>query len=241
MKGKIMEEFISNLFKKYDISLTDKQINQFMIYLKELKEANEKFNITAIKDDKEIIIKHFLDSAMLSKYHDFTNVKSMIDIGTGGGFPGVPLKILYPDLKVTLVDALGKRINFLNDLIIKLGLNNIEAIHARSEELSTLPLYREQYDLCVSRAVAYLNTLSEYCIPFVKVGGYFIPLKKDELDEEINISKNAVEILGGKITDIKKYKLDEIDMSHALVFINKINPTDKKYPRSNKEIKKNVL
>lgn len=236
-----MEEFIINLFKKYDISLSPIQVNQFMIYLKELKEANEKFNITAITDDNEIIIKHFLDSTMISKYHDFSNVKSMIDIGTGGGFPGVPLKILYPDMKVTLVDSLNKRINFLNDLTKKLGLNNIEAIHARSEELSHNEDYREQYDLCVSRAVAYLNTLSEYCIPFVKEGGYFIPLKKDELDEELEISKNAVKVLGGSIEKIEKYKLDEIDMYHALVFIKKTDKTKDIYPRSSKKIKEKAL
>lgn len=236
-----MEEFIANLFKKYDFNLSNEQIKMFNTYLKELKEANEKFNITAITDDKEIVLKHFLDSVMISKYYDFNNVESIIDIGTGGGFPGMPLKILFPHLKVTLLDSLNKRINFLNDLILKLGLTDIKAVHGRSEEMGREEEYREKYDVAVSRAVAYLDILSEYSIPFVKEGGYFIPLKKDELDEELEIGKNAIKLLGGEVEKVEKYSLDEIDMYHSLVFIKKIKSTDKKYPRSNKQIKQKAL
>ncbi len=236
-----MKTFIKSAFFKEGIELSEKQINQFNTYLVELKDANEKFNITAITDDKEIILKHFLDSVLITKHFDFSKIESLIDIGTGGGFPGMPLKILNPHLKVTLVDALNKRITFLNELSEKLELTNIEAIHARSEELSHDDNFREKFDLAVSRAVAYLPTLSEYCLPFVKPNGYFIPLKKGDSEDEINLSKNAIKTLNSQIENVIKYKVDENIEEHALVFIKKIGILSNKYPRSNKQIKQSPL
>lgn len=236
-----MEEFIEKIFKKYDFNLTDKQIKNFNIYLNELKIANESFNITAITDDNEIVLKHFLDSVMISKFFDFNKIETLIDVGTGGGFPGLPLKILFPHLKVTLLDSLNKRVNFLNNLISKLELKNILAVHGRSEDYGKNEDYREKYDLVTSRAVAYLNTLSEYCVPFVKENGYFIPLKKSELQEELEISKNSIEILGGNIEKIEDYKIEELENSHSLVFIKKINKTSNEYPRNSNQIKKKPL
>lgn len=236
-----MEEFIKKIFKKYDFELSNEQINNFNIYLNELKIANENFNITAITDDNEIVIKHFLDSVMISKYFNFNDIETLIDVGTGGGFPGLPLKIIFPHLKITLLDSLNKRVNFLNNLISKLELKNIVAVHGRSEDLGKNQLYREKYDLATSRAVAYLNTLSEYCIPFVKENGYFIPLKKSELDEEIEVSNNSIKILGGNIEKIESYKIEELENSHSLLFIKKINKTSNKYPRNSNQINKKPL
>lgn len=238
-----MRNFLINTFTKNGFNLTELQIDQFIKYLEYLKTENEKFNITAIKDDKEIIIKHFLDSVMVSRFFDFNSVSSIIDIGTGGGFPGMPIKIMYPHLNVTLVDALNKRINFLTELTNILGLNNVNPIHARSEELAHDEIYREKYDVCLSRAVAYLNTLSEYCIPFVKKDGYFIPLKKEEVEEELNISKDAIKLLGCKTEKVEEYKIEEEDIliEHSLIFIKKNDNTNIKYPRSNKLIKNKPL
>jgi len=236
-----MKNFIKNIFEKYEINLSETQIQQFYTYLLMLKEANSKFNITAITNDEDIVIKHFLDSIMLSKYFDITKISTLIDVGTGGGFPGIPLKILNPHLKVTLVDSLNKRIKFLDNVIDELNLTSMQAIHTRSEELAKNKDFREKYDLATSRAVAYLNILSEYCIPFVKENGYFIPLKKGDVNDELEKSKKSIEILGGKIEKIEKYEIKEIEDTRSLVFIKKIMQTEKKYPRANKQIQKKPL
>lgn len=221
------------------IQLNSQQKDQFIKYKDLLKEWNEKINITAITDDKEIDIKHFLDSLTPSNY--FTGKKKVIDIGTGGGFPGLPLKILNNELDVTLLDGLNKRIIFLNEVIKELGLTGIIAIHGRAEELSRTQKYREQYDVCVSRAVASLNTLSEYCLPFVKVGGYFISMKGSNIEDELKESEKAINILGGKIVKKDIIILPKSDIEHSLIIIEKTSETPTKYPRAGGKPKKNPL
>lgn len=224
-----------------NIDLNDIEINRFIKYKELLKDWNTKINITAITDDDEIDTKHFLDSLTPFVTDIFDGNKKVIDIGTGGGFPGVPLKIINPDLEVTLLDSLNKRIIFLNEVITELGLNGIEAIHGRAEELSIKPIYREQYDICVSRAVASLDTLSEYCMPFVKVGGYFVSMKGPDIKDELELSKNAIDTLGGKVIDTKLVEIPKTDIVHSLIIIEKIRQTPTKYPRGGGKPRKNPL
>lgn len=216
-----------------NIEITDKKINQFEIYYEHLIEKNKVMNLTAITERDEVIVKHFIDSISIIPY--IRNIKDnnikIIDIGTGAGFPGIPLKIMMPDVEFTLLDSLNKRVNFLNEIINMLGLDNINAIHGRAEDFASDKKYREQYDFCVSRAVANLSTLSEYCIPFVKKNGYFISYKAGESEEEIKNASNAVKILGGKIEEKKEFLLPNTDAQRVFVFIRKALNTDKKYPR----------
>lgn len=223
------------------LNLSDNDLNAFIKYKELLKEWNEKINITSITDDVEIDLKHFLDSLTPFTTNLFNGNKRIIDIGTGGGFPGIPLKILNRELDIVLLDSLNKRIIFLNEVIETLGLNNIIAMHGRAEELSIKPLYREQFDICISRAVASLNTLSEYCIPFVKVGGHFISMKGPDVVEELKGSKNAIKLLGGEIVDTKLVTLPQSDIIHSLIIIEKIKETPTKYPRGGGKPKKNPL
>lgn len=223
------------------LNLGDEEIERFNKYKELLKEWNTKINLTAITDDEEIDIKHFLDSLTPFVTGLINGNKKVIDIGTGGGFPGLPLKIVNPNLNIVLLDSLNKRIKFLNEVIAALGLEKIEAIHGRAEELSIKPVYREQYDICISRAVASLDTLSEYCIPFVKVGGYFISMKGSDIDKELNLSKNAIKLLGGQLIDKKLVKIPESDIVHSLIIIQKIRETPTKYPRGSGKPKKNPL
>ncbi|MDR7871403.1 MAG: 16S rRNA (guanine(527)-N(7))-methyltransferase RsmG [Tissierellaceae bacterium] len=223
------------------LNLGDQELERFSKYKELLKEWNEKINITAITDDEDIDIKHFLDSLTPFVTDIFNGNKKVIDIGTGGGFPGVPLKIVNPNLDVTLLDSLNKRIVFLNEVIKDLGLEGINAIHGRAEEFSIKPIYREKYDICVSRAVASLNTLSEYCIPFVKVGGYFVSMKGPDVDEELNLSQNAIKLLGGKVIEKKLVQIPESDIVHSLIIIQKIRETPTKYPRGGGKPRKNPL
>ena len=221
-------KFINDL-KAIGIQLSDEQIEQFLTYYEMLIEKNKVMNLTAITDFDEVLEKHFEDSLSLIKAVDLEKSQAVIDLGTGAGFPGIPLKIAFPNLQITLADSLNKRILFLDDVIRELGLTGIDTVHGRAEDLAKNSNYREKFDLCVSRAVANLSTLSEYCLPFVKIGGKFISYKAGECDEEVAASKSSVFLLGGKISDIKKFELGE--SGRAFVIIDKVSGTPKKYPR----------
>lgn len=223
------------------IELTEKQIDQFLTYYEMLVEKNKVMNLTAITEFDEVIEKHFLDSLSLIKVKDLYNRTNVLDLGTGAGFPGIPLKIAFPELNITLMDSLNKRILFLQDVINELGLTDIEAVHGRAEEAARNKKYREKYDLCVSRAVANISTLSEYCLPFVKVGGQFISYKSGNIDEELDSAKKGIKILGGTITDVHKFDLGENKQGRSFVIIDKNQPTPKTYPRKAGTPSKNPL
>jgi len=221
------EEGLSQL----EIKLSGRQIEQFIRYYEMLIEWNKLMNLTGITEYEDVINKHFIDSLSLVKATDLAGISSVIDIGTGAGFPGIPLKIAFPHLNIVLLDSLNKRINFLNAIIEELGLENIRTIHGRAEEFAQKEEYRECFDLCVSRAVANLSSLTEYCLPYVKEGGKFIPYKSGKIDEELANSKNAIFILGGKLEKEVEFELPRTDMSRNLVVIEKVKKTPKKYPR----------
>lgn len=222
------EKFRQGL-ENLSLELTENQIEQFLKYYEMLIEKNKVMNLTAITEYDEVIEKHFLDSISLCQVYDLSKPVKILDMGTGAGFPGVPLKIAFPEVEITLADSLNKRIKFLDEVIEELGLKKVRTIHARAEELARNKEHREVYDLVVSRAVANLSTLGEYCIPFVKMGGNFISYKSGEIDEEVSAAKNAVKILGGQIKDI--YKFDLSDQKRSFVTIEKIKSTPKTYPR----------
>ena len=223
-----LDKFLNGL-EELHIVLSEEQVNQFIQYYEMLVEKNKVMNLTAITEFDEVIEKHFLDSLSLIKVYDLTKEVSVLDMGTGAGFPGIPLKIAFPELKVTLVDSLNKRILFLQEVIDTLQLKNIDALHARAEELGKNKSYREQFDLVVSRAVANLASLGEYCIPFAKLGGNFISYKSGEIEEEVKNAKNAVFLLGGKVKEV--YKFDLYEQKRSFVVIDKVKGTPKAYPR----------
>ena len=215
--------------KEIDIVFTEEQLQKFYQYMNLLIEWNEKINLTAIVEPKEIILKHFIDSLTIVQY--IKPNESVIDIGTGAGFPGIPIKILRKDLKITLLDSLNKRIKFLDEVIKELGLENINAVHARIEEYAKNKQYREKYDVATSRAVANLTTLSEYMLPMVKIKGRAICMKGSEISDEISKSKKSIKILGGEIVNIEEFTLPKSDNKRNLILIEKTENTPSKYPR----------
>lgn len=213
------------------IRLTDVQKEQFDRYYELLIEWNKVMNLTGITEYEEVNLKHFTDSLTIVRIADMKNISTLIDVGTGAGFPGIPIKIVFPHVKVILLDSLNKRIKFLNQVIEELDLKNVVTLHGRAEDYAKKVEYREKIDLCVSRAVANLSTLNEYCLPFVRKGGYFVSYKSADSDEEIHQSEKALKILGGKIDKTDKFILPGSDMGRALVRIEKVNHTPGKYPR----------
>ena len=222
---------LENGCRELGIELSQKQKNQFIQFYEFLVEKNKVMNLTGITEFEEVLTKHFLDSLACVKAIDMTKVKTIMDIGTGAGFPGVPLKIAFPHLEACLLDSLKKRVNFLEESFELLGLEGIKAIHGRAEEMGRNTLYREQFDLCVSRAVANLSSLSEYCLPFVKMGGAFISYKSGTVQEEAEEAEKAINILGGQVKDITYFKLPDSEIDRSLVIINKKKSTPGKYPR----------
>lgn len=226
-----MSEMLKNRMDRLQIETNENMLEQFDLFYHLLVEWNKVMNLTGITEYEEVVEKHFVDSLSLARFLDLNKIHTVIDVGTGAGFPGIPLKIAFPHLKVVLLDSLNKRIIFLNEVIAKLDLKEIHTIHGRAEEYARKPEYREQFDLCVSRAVANLSVLSEYCIPYIQVGGIFVPYKSGEIDEEVAASRKAVDILGGQIDHVEKFQLPDTDIHRSFVFINKIKNTQKKYPR----------
>ena len=226
-----MNKLFEQNLDKLGITLSESQRNQFDAYYKLLIEWNKVMNLTGITEYQEVNLKHFIDSLSLVRVCDMKSHIKVIDIGTGAGFPGIPLKIAFPDLEITLLDSLGKRIKFLDTVISELGLTGVETIHGRAEDFSKDKKYREQYDVCVSRAVSRLATLSEYCLPYIRVGGIFISYKSGEIDEEIENSISALNILGGKVNEVDRFEISGTDIKRSFVKIEKIGSTPEKYPR----------
>mgnify|MGYP002771090958 CR=1 FL=1 len=229
-----MDKNVDNLKNKLNqlsIEYSESQIEKLLKYYEMLIEKNKVMNLTAITEFDEVVEKHFIDSLSIVRVIDMEKVHSIIDIGTGAGFPGIPVKIMFPHIKFTLVDSLNKRVNFLNEVIENLELRDIEAYHGRAEDYGRDKKFREKYDLCVSRAVANLASLSEYCMPFVKPDGYFISYKAGECEDEIDNSKNAIKILSGKIEKVEKFSLPDSEISRSFIKIKKIKNLSNKYPR----------
>lgn len=223
-------KFLKGL-EDFHITLTEQQLWQFTRFYELLNEWNKVMNLTAITEWEEVLSKHFLDSVSIVKVADFSKVQTVLDLGTGAGFPGIPLKILFPDKKFVLLDSLNKRIKFLDAVVNELGLTNIELIHGRAEDFAKKKEYREQFDLCVSRAVANLSTLSEYCIPYVKKNGHFISYKAVSAGEELASAEKAIGVLGGELVNTEEFLLPDSDITRAFIVIKKERNTSPKYPR----------
>ncbi|MBE6062012.1 MAG: 16S rRNA (guanine(527)-N(7))-methyltransferase RsmG [Clostridium butyricum] len=223
------------------LEMTEDKYNKFMKYMRLLQNWNKKINLTAITEDEDIIKKHFIDCIKAFKRDEFKNANTLIDVGTGAGFPGLPIAIMREDLDVTLLDSLNKRINFLSIVIRELGLKNVTTIHSRAEDGARDKKLRENFDIATSRAVANMSVLSEFCLPYVKVGGNFIALKGPSVEQEIQNSKNAIGTLGGKLIDICEVEIEDTELKHNLVVVKKIKECGKTYPRKPSSITKKPL
>lgn len=223
-------KYFEKCLSQWNIGYDQTVIDRFEKYYDLLISWNEKINLTSIVQKDEVYIKHFVDSISLLNYIDLAN-KTVLDVGTGAGFPGIALKIVCPECEVVLLDSLNKRVLFLNTVISELGLSGIRAIHSRAEDLANERSHREYYDVVTSRAVANLSTLSEYCLPFVKIGGLFISYKSGNIDEELSASENAIGKLGGKCGSVEKFFLPDTDIERSFIFIDKSEHTAKRYPR----------
>lgn len=227
----MFKEELAKAAAEYGISLNDTQMEQYNRYFELLVEWNEKINLTAITEPKEVAIKHMIDSITAYDENLFKDGTTVIDVGTGAGFPGLPLKIFCPEIKLTLMDSLNKRIKFLQTVVEELGLKDVECVHARAEEGARNKKYRESFDIAVSRAVARLPILCEYCLPFVKKGGHFIALKGMQYQDEAAEAVKAIKVMGGSQTEIRPVKLPELDDKRAVIIITKTMLTPKNYPR----------
>ncbi|WP_234118411.1 16S rRNA (guanine(527)-N(7))-methyltransferase RsmG [Clostridium hydrogenum] len=213
------------------LQLEENKYDKFIKYKDLMKEWNNKLNLTAITEDREIVIKHFIDSIKVFNFEPLKKDIKVIDVGTGAGLPGIPIKIMNDNSEVVLFDSLQKRINFLNEVIKELHLENIKAVHGRAEDFGSDLSYRETFDVAVSRAVANMSVLSEFCLPFVKVNGYFVALKGPSVDDELKEAKKAIGMLGGKLEKVIKVKFEDDNLNHNLVIVKKVKKTPKQYPR----------
>ncbi len=235
------EEILINGCKLYNIDISKEQINMLLKYMDMLKEWNKKVNLTSIVDDEGIIKKHFLDSISIFNTELIKDNISLVDVGTGAGFPGIPIKIINPTVKVTLIDSLKKRVNFLKEVICELKLKGINAVHGRCEDFANQKDYREQYDIATARAVASLPVLCEYCLPYVKIGGSFIAMKGPSVIEELDVSGNAVKVMGGELKEVIDTNIYGEDLNHKLVVVKKKKLSPIKYPRKAGKIEKNPI
>ena len=217
--------------EQLNIPYTEETLKKYRLYMEGIIEWNEKVNLTSITDKDEFIKLHFIDSIMSVPTEEFQKAKKIIDVGTGGGFPGIPLALAAPDKEFVLMDSLNKRIKIINQLCEEIGITNVTAVHARAEELAKNKAHRQKYDLCVSRAVANLSTLSEYCLPFIKQGGWFLSYKGPDTDKELADAKKAIKILGGQIDREELASLESSGLEHKIIFIKKVKDTPAKYPR----------
>ena len=219
------------IFEKLNIDYSSSKEKKLDLYMNRILEKNQYINLTAITNKDEFIQKHYIDSLLCAEFDEFKAAKNIIDVGTGARFPGIPLAIAFPDKEFVLIDSLNKRIKIIKELCDEMGIDNVTAIHGRAEEAARQKDMREKFDICVSRAVANMSTLTEYCLPFVKVGGWFIAYKGPDSEEEINKAFGAVKLLGGDIPKIEKPVIEELPFDHRLVFVNKIKHTISKFPR----------
>lgn len=235
------EEILINGCKLYNIDISQEQINMLLKYMDMLKKWNKNVNLTSIVDDEGIIKKHFLDSISIFNTELIKDNISLVDVGTGAGFPGIPIKIINPTVKVTLIDSLKKRVNFLDEVIGELKLKDINAVHGRCEDFANQKDYREKYDIATARAVASLPVLCEYCLPYVKIGGSFIAMKGPSVIEELDVSDNAVKVMGGELKEVIDTNIYGEDLNHKLVVVKKKKLSPIKYPRKAGKIEKNPI